>query len=266
MLEKEDFIEPRCLLCMNKKEIIPIDRVLVKLDGYLYKEEFESAKSLLEYWIKEAESIEDYRGKLALYNESMGLYRKINEREKAIFFAKKSLEILDVEEIKGTTSVGTTYLNVATVYKAFSQVEKSIEFYRKAEKIYDQLLRQDDVRKSGLYNNYALALGEIGELESAEKYFFRALNIVENNENSKIECAITYCNLCDLQFALNNIDSDKKIKLYLEKAKYYIESENIRNCDYAYAISKCASAFSNYGDKEYAVELERRARSIYEGA
>jgi len=53
MLEREDYMEPRCPLCMNTKERIPVDRIIEKLDEHLEKGEADRAEAHLRYWLDE---------------------------------------------------------------------------------------------------------------------------------------------------------------------------------------------------------------------
>ncbi len=96
MIDKEDYIEPRCLFCEpKKKERIPVQRVLEKLDEYFFKKDYSSAQNVLDYWTKEAENLEDIGGKLSLLNECVGLNRKLQNREKAFYYCEKCASAFD---------------------------------------------------------------------------------------------------------------------------------------------------------------------------
>ena len=56
---------------------IPTFRVLEKLDEILRKNDFDSAKRHLLYWLEEAKMLGDNDGKLLVLNELMGLSRKV---------------------------------------------------------------------------------------------------------------------------------------------------------------------------------------------
>ena len=90
-LEKEDYTEPRCLICdidpsseQAHVQAVPVGRILEKLDAFLDRNDTESAKRHLLYWIEEAKAGHDARGQFTLTNEWMGLARKLGLRDEAI--------------------------------------------------------------------------------------------------------------------------------------------------------------------------------------
>ena len=48
---------------------IPIGRIIEKLDSYLNQNDYASAERHLRYWLSEAETCHDMRGKLTVLNE-----------------------------------------------------------------------------------------------------------------------------------------------------------------------------------------------------
>ena len=64
-----------------KKEKIPLLRIRETLDDHLAKKEYEKAENQLAYWLDEAKKKEDESGEVAILNELMGLYRKLNKRQ-----------------------------------------------------------------------------------------------------------------------------------------------------------------------------------------
>ena len=60
------------------------DRILKKLDEYLYKNDYESARRHLIFWLSEAVNAQDARTELLVRNELMGLYRKLGCRDEAL--------------------------------------------------------------------------------------------------------------------------------------------------------------------------------------
>ncbi len=79
MLNSEDYKEPTCLLCEGKDfyypkndkpdSIIPMQRIINKIDSLFNKNDFESAGRLLNYWKNEAINLRDKRGELSITNE-----------------------------------------------------------------------------------------------------------------------------------------------------------------------------------------------------
>ena len=79
-LEKEDYLEPNCVLCGKPgeeaaAEPVPLGRILDKLREYEDRGDWEAVERHLKYWLAEAETNRDERGQLMLHNELMGYYR-----------------------------------------------------------------------------------------------------------------------------------------------------------------------------------------------
>ena len=73
-METYDYTDPVCpfdTAQYDKKpraRSIPVDRILAKLDGHLSKNDPESGKRLLLYWLSEARLGGDERGELTVLN------------------------------------------------------------------------------------------------------------------------------------------------------------------------------------------------------
>lgn len=266
MIEKEDYIEPRCPLCKpNGEKRVPLMRVYEKYDGLMINKDFASAESLLLYWINEAKYNGDVDGELSLYNELTGLYRKTGEKDKCFSICEKCSELLNKEEVKGKIIEGTTYLNMATSKKSFNENEEAVKLYDKAQAIYEKLLDEQDFRVCGLYNNKAVALTDLREFRKAEELFFKAIRILDKIGGQETEIAITYCNLIDSLYYESGDKENIKIKEYLNKAKGCFNCQGVKqDYNYAYACEKCAKTFGFFGDKDFQNELEIRASEIYE--
>jgi tetratricopeptide (TPR) repeat protein len=165
------------------------------------------------------------------------------------------------------TNVGaaTTYLNCATVYKAFGMAADALPLFEQARGIYENELNDSDPRLAGLYNNMALALVDLSRFREANELYDRAISIMERAENGSLEVAITYLNMAsaaESEFGL--LDADETICELLDKARELLENATERDGYYAFVCEKCASVFDYYGQFLYAKELEERARRIYE--
>ena len=132
---------------------ISIDRVLSKLDSYFAKNDYAGAQRHLEYWIDEAVSSKDGRSELTLCNELIGLSRKIGNKEQTFEYTNRALKLLKSLEIEETIGGATTYINVATAYKAFGEANSSLDLFEKATVIYEKELPENDSRLGGLYDD-----------------------------------------------------------------------------------------------------------------
>ncbi|MCF0113946.1 MAG: tetratricopeptide repeat protein [Erysipelotrichaceae bacterium] len=266
-LEKEDYEEPCCPLNMNQAtERINTRRVISTLDGYLGRNDYEGAERHLKYWVAEAENGRDMHGKLTVTNELIGLYRKVGKEKECVEAIEESLRLVELLELTDTISYGTTLVNAATGYKAFSKPEKAMPLYRKAQEVYEKMLGSDDGKLGALYNNMALALCELGEYKEAESYYFKALEIMKLQEFGELEEAITYLNLIDLKVAeMGQEASEAIIEEYITRAEELLKTESIpRNGYYAFVCEKCAPVFGYYGYFMLEMEFKNRAKEIYE--
>lgn len=269
-MNPEDYLEPSCLLCMDadSDKHIPIKRIIAKLDDFLSQNDYKTAEQHLSYWISEAIRMNDKNGQLSLYNERMGLFRKLNQRDNAISDAQTSLGLVEELEISQSATAGTTFLNAATVYKAFGQAEKALPFYEKALAIYKKTLSPSDPLFGGLYNNMALALVDLKQFQRADDCYKNALSVMEQVENGELDRAITYLNMADAAVAQYGAErAERTVSACIDIATELLDTTSLpRNGYYAFVAEKCASTFRYYGYFVYAKELETRARRIYERA
>ncbi len=242
-----------------------MERILNKLDDFLGRNDYKSAEEHILYWLSEGEKRGDNRQKLLLLNELAGLYRKLSRQNDAFNAAENALSLVKEMGIENNIGAGTTYLNCATVYKAFKMAEKALSLYEKAREIYEKKLPSGDKRLGGLYNNMALALVDLGDFEKAYKLYEKAIFIMEKVPDGLLDVAITYLNIADAKQAELGIEeSDEIVGDFLEKAMKILDNHEKRDGYYAFVCEKCASVFGYYGFFLYQQELEQRAREIYE--
>ncbi|MBQ4037064.1 MAG: tetratricopeptide repeat protein [Clostridia bacterium] len=247
--------------------MIPKDRVLARLDLLLRENDYPGAKRLLEYWLSEAESMGDDRGALLMENELMGLCRKLSEEEKALYYAQAALDRVGRMGIGDAVGGATTFLNSATVCKAFGRAEDALHLFQMAREVYERELSSTDERLAGLYNNLGLALVDLERFREAEALYEKALALLSALPDKEPEQAITYLNLATLAETEQGIDGGREaISALCEKARACLEKGRERqDGNYAFVCEKCATVFGFYGLEDYAAELLSRCRRIYEG-
>lgn len=274
MLDSFDYKEPRCAFCDGKefyypdsnapKGRIPVDRVTAKLDVLLGKKDYDGAKAHLTYWLKEAEDLGDERGALAVLNEMTGFYRKTAMEKEGLEAVEKAVALCKKLALDDSAEGATVILNAATALHSFGKTEKALSLYEKAAKVYERELRADDARLAGLYNNRATSYASAGMLSEAEKGYLDALKILEKQDNSLNEIAVTYVNLAHVYEA----DGQKTffdIKDALEKAYACLTDERIKKDAYhAFMCEKCAPSFEHFGYGDKGEDLLTRAKEIYE--
>jgi tetratricopeptide (TPR) repeat protein len=246
---------------------ISVERILSKLDEHLGRNDYAAAERHLCYWLSEAEAGGDGRTELLVRNELMGLYRKTGRKDEALASADAALSAVKRMGIDEQVGAATTYLNSATVYKAFGMAEQSIPLFERARSIYERELDENDSRLGGLYNNMALSLIDLGRFSEAYELYSKAISVMERAEGGALEVAITYLNIASAKEAeLGLLDADGEINLYLDKAEELLDANMSDDGYYAFVCEKCASVFGYYGRFLYEAELKERARRIYEGA
>ena len=248
--------------------MIPRERVLSKLDGLLGRNDYPGAKRLLEYWLSEAQSSGDDQGVLLMDNELMGLCRKLGEKEQALAYAGAALDQVDKMGISDNVGAATTYLNSATVYKAFGLPEDGLLLYKMAQSIYERDLPPADERLGGLYNNMGLALVDLKRFREADALYQKALQVMAAVPEKEPEEAITWLNMAtavEMEYGLEN--ARPRIAELVQKAMACLDVGKERtDGNYAFVCEKCASVFGYYGYEKYALQLQQRCRRIYEGA
>lgn len=268
-LSKNDYEEPMCLLNMHPEVTpIPVGRIIEKLDAYLNKNDYSAAERHLRYWLSEAETGNDLRGKLTLLNEQIGLSRKTGKEQDCLNAISEALVLADSMDMEQSVTYGTTLVNAATGYKAFGKAAEALPLYRKARTIYEAILDKNDGRLGGLYNNMALALADLQEYREAEELYHKAISVMETQETGALEVAITCLNLADLVTAEKGLEAgEEQTEAYLHRAEKLLNTESLPHDGYyAFVCEKCAPVFGYYGHFMTEQELNRRAKEIYERA
>ncbi len=252
---------------MPQNNFLNAQQILEQLDNMLRKNDYQSAKKHLMYWLDKATKAHDNQNILLLNNELMGLCRKLAEKSQALMYADNALKQIEKMNIQDNVGAATTYLNSATVYKAFGMADRSINLFQKAKMIYEQKLSPDDTRLSGLYNNMGLALVDLRRFDEAFNLYEKAISVLGKSFDTEPEQAITYLNMAsaaEAQYGLENAESI--ISAHIKKAMSLLDfCKNRTDGNYAFVCEKCASVFSYYGYFDYENQLAERYRRIYDG-
>ena len=271
-MDVTDYTDPQCPFCVDQyktDDVRPIDvqRVIAKLDEYLSHNDYAGAERHLLYWLEEAKQGNDLRGEFSLREECMGLYRKLGRGEEAQANAAKAIRLIDQLELRGTVSAATALLNAATVYKAFGKAADAVPLFEEATAVYEEKLPAEDSRVAGLYNNYALALVDLGRYEEARELYRKALSVLAKTEGNEPEQAITELNLATLAETQYGLEAgEKEIETRLENAEKLLLGRDLpQDGNYAFVAEKCASVFGYYGWFAVEAELKERSRRIYGG-
>ncbi len=229
--------------------LIPLERVLAKLDEQLDKNEKLAAENHLKYWLSEAKEENDQSGVFALLNEFVGFYRKENRQEDSLSRAEELLRLTEQMDLSDTVGGATAFLNCATAYKAFSRPEDALPLYEKAKAIYERELPENDPRLGALYNNMALALTDVGRFEEAEELYQNALSVMESVPGGCPEQAVTELNLAELyERRYGPVDGEKQIFEALDRACLLLsDRRNRQDGNYAFVLEKCVPTLRHFG-------------------
>ena len=272
-LEKEDYIDPTCVLCGKPGETesaqpVPVGRIMDKLREYEDKNDWPGVERHLKYWLAEAEANRDERGQLMLNNELMGYYRKQGRQDEAFAHADRAVELVEKLGMEDTVTAGTTWVNAGTVREAFGDPVGGLAFFENARANYEKNLPEGDGRLGGLYNNMALSLAVCGRYEEATEMFRKAIEVMKKQEYGELEQAITWLNMADAaEAALGPEAAENTVEEYLETAEKLLNTESLpRNGYYAFVCEKCAPVFGHYGWFMTEAELKKRAEEINDRA
>ncbi len=241
---------------------ISVSRVIEKLDELFSCNDMVGAGRLLDYWRNEAVSLRDKRGELSVVNEQLGYFRKTGEMGKAMEAVNRSLALIEELDVWDTVSSATIFLNAATTLKAFGRSEEALPLYENTMAIYKENLPADDLRFGGFYNNYALALTDLGRYQEAEDCYNAALEIVLPDEKGRLDGAVTYVNMAHLYEVWEA--KTQNIPSCLEKGLDILNDEGIeQNGYYAFVLSKCAPSYKHFGFSAEGDEIARLSEEIY---
>ena len=241
---------------------ISVSRVIQKLDEMFSCNDMVGAGRLLEYWRSEAVSLRDKKGELSVVNEQLGYFRKIGEMGKAMEAVNRSLALIEELDAWDTVSSATIFLNAATTLKAFGHAEEALPLYENTLAIYKENLPADDLRFGGFYNNYALALTDLGRYQEAEDCYNAALEIVLPDEKGRLDGAVTYVNMAHLYETW--AEKSRNIQSCLQKGLDILNDGRIeQNGYYAFVLSKCAPSYKHFGRSAEGAEMARLSEEIY---
>lgn len=236
------------------------DEMLSKIDQLFNENRAADAKEFMLQAVEEAKANSDQGLELTLYNELMGYYRQVSDRQGFIEVSESAQELADKMELRGTVPFATTLLNIANCYRSFGEKELSLQYYMQVEEIYRGNLPQMDLRMAGFYNNKSLLYEELGWFEEAEQALLEALEIVKAN-NAGFEIAVTYANLANTCVASRQYN---KAEEYATTAIACFEERNCIDAHYAAAVSALGLCYFEQTKYQEASDCFKRGMGIVE--
>ncbi len=266
-LKEEDYKEPACIFCTgfyNPEEKsfvpVPVERVMEKVDACYEVNDLDGALRILNFWVEESIAGGDIRGRISLFNELMGVYRKLGMHDRAKQSALEAVTLLEKAHLCDSITAGNVYLNCATVIKAAGDASGAVPYYDKAEQLYKKYLPENAKEFAGLYNNSATAYAELGQVDRAETLYSKAIQIMLSYQDGRLDAAISYANLAHLYE-----NDEEKASLYLEKVREILDAEDIKKDGYfAFVCEKCAPSFDYFGYFLDALKYRELSKELYE--
>ncbi len=245
-------------------QTLDVPSIIRGLDALYAQSRENEAQDYLERWLREAQTVGDWRAELSLTSELLGQYRRSMDGEKGLAAVERALALIRAHRLGRTVSGATVLLNAATTLGCFGEHEDALPVFRHVSRVYAEQLDPLDYRFAGLFNNMAQSHAALGELSEAEALFLSAARIMEGLEGGGCEIAVTMCSLAELY---NEADpEDGRIADCIERAWECLDDPGLkRDGYYAFMASKCVPVFDQLGFFLYAKDLEERIRTIHEG-
>ncbi len=253
-----------CEGCGNEPvDRIPVMRIIDRVNRLFDKNDYDGAGRLLEYWEREARTLGDERGLLSVLSELVGYYRKVGNEKRGTEIIEEVVSLIEKDGLTDKISGATIYVNCATALKSFDRPEESLELFDKALAVYESDAETDDYLMASLYNNMALTLEDIGEFFKSEELFNKALDCLKNSDEYFGEVAITYINLAELRYVVD--DADSEVPVFLDKAVEALrDPRNTLDGNFAFILEKCVPSLRYFGYSADAERFERLYKEIYE--
>ena len=247
----------------RRKDInnMEINKVLEQLDAIPEGDGGRRTEEFLKDKIREAEYEGDLSSALTLVNEYVGFLRymgKFTDAERTIKDARRLC--LDMG-ITGTSSHATTLLNIATLERAMGKYEESLKDYEHVQEIYDKALAPDDYLYAALYNNMSLLYQEMGDHEKSALCLKKAIPIISNYDDKRIEQAISRTNLAQACLMLGRL---AEAEAELISAEDIFEKEGGNEFHYPGCLNAIADLKMRKGDLKEAVNYYTKALGLLE--
>lgn len=222
------------------------DEIVNRLDRLFSENKGQEAQRLLEDSIRLAMEESDNHALLTLLNEMIGYMRETSQVESSYSYAAAALKLMERMEIQGSMPYATTLLNIANAYRAGGRLEESMAYYEEVLKLYRENLDENDMLFASLYNNRSLLHQEMGNFSEAKENLLKALAIVQVNEDTYFEEAVTYANLASTCVVLHE---DEAAMEYCRRAIEIFERHGILDSHYCAALASMGAY--HYGRREY---------------
>ena len=232
-----------------------IEGILEAEDRLFNENRAEEVEGLLIGAISVAMDEQDGYAMLSLLNELIGYYRETSRYEDSYKIAVEIEAVADQILPQMSVQYATSLLNIATAYRAGGRLEDSLEYYKRVEIIYREVLDEDNMLMASLYNNESLLYQELGDFAESKKKLESALRIVVA-KGEHYEEAVTRANLAGTCMQLGELEEGYE---HATKAIELFNELDVTDGHFAAALSALGSYYYIKGDFEAGAQVFKTA-------
>lgn len=236
--------------------MIPIERIIDKLEYHFGQEDLTSARLLLQYWRAEAQSTGDERGLIEMLNEQLGLFRRLGDEAASDEAIATLLPILKGGEWLETLSGATMLLNVATNYCHFGHPEQALPLYPEVEATFRAHLAPYDYRLAGLFNNRAACLRALCDYDGSIELYTQALDQLSHLQGYEAEQAVSLVNRATARY--QRAPLDPLVDEDMQAAFAVLLGGLPHDSNYVFVLGKLIPIFEHLGYERESAELRSR--------
>jgi tetratricopeptide (TPR) repeat protein len=160
-------------------------------------------------------------------------------------------------------NIATLLNNIASIYRAMGELEKSLEFRLKDLTLKEEILGDKDPSLATSYNNIALIYKDMGELEKALEFQLKALTIREEVLGDKHpDLATSYNNIATIYNSMGELE--KALEFQLKAITLMKEVLGDKHPFLATSYNNIALIYKDMGKLEKALEFALKALTIRE--
>lgn len=215
----------------------------------------------MESWLREAESMNDLRGIVAVCNELGGLCRAAGDNVRAKELYDRVLAGLTELGLDKTEHYATALINAGDVYVYTFEYDKALECFIAARTILIDCGMSGDYRMAALCNNISMVYRNTSKYDKAEEALDISFNIIKGLPDCRAELATTYVNLGELQVKQNKLEM---ARLSFEEACRIYEEDGGINPHYSSAFAGLGNVYYLKGQRTSAIECYQKSLNLIE--
>lgn len=238
-----------------------METIIQQLDNFYSKQQYDEGYQFLLNELQKAIENNDDFIVLGILSELMGYYRVHAMFDLGNTMALRAIHIIQSRQLEQTVLAGTTYLNIATLYRIQGKYQEAGIYFEKCKNIYDQQLDPMDSRAISLDNNYSIHYQSIGKTKEALHYALKAYRNIQLLEDSYEEQAISATNIANMYFQGEDI---KQGKTYVDRAIQLFKEHAPSDPHYSGALHSLAQYYTLQQDYTKAIPVYEEVLDMIE--